>query len=59
VTDRKPHPSGKPIRRPGIKMLGFARRPHDEPLTPGLRRQEGANAIGFMPQLSSDGVDDD
>jgi hypothetical protein len=34
-------------------MLGFTRRPFDEPLTPGLRRpQTNTSAIGFTAQLA-------
>lgn len=54
MTDRKPHPSGRPIRKQDKRMLGFNRRPYDEPLTPGLRKQEPANAIGFTAKITAD-----
>lgn len=55
--NRRPHPSGRPIRRIDKRMLGFTRRPFDEPLSPGLRKvHQTANAIGFTAELfSSDG----
>ena len=37
----------RPIRSRIVKQLGFTRRPYDEPLTLGLRRQSNAAAIGF------------
>lgn len=55
--ERKPHPSGRPIRKQNIRALGFNRRPYDEPLTPGLRREEKTNAIGFTARIVSE--DDD
>jgi hypothetical protein len=57
--DRKlRHPSDKPIRRDRETRLGFTRRPHDEPLTPGLRRREGASAIGFLADIANDREED-
>lgn len=44
-------PMNRPIRSQQITRLGFARRPPDEPLTPGLRRQQPANAIGFTASI--------
>lgn len=56
---RPQHPSGRPLRETRIKMLGYTRRPHDEPLSPGLRKQQQTtNAIGFTAQLSVDEQDD-
>lgn len=51
--NRREHPSGRPVRRRDVKMLGFTRRPQDEPLTPGLRKQPPANAIGFHTDIVS------
>lgn len=40
-------------------MLGFARRPFDEPLTPGLRKQtELTYAVGFTADLNNDQGDE-
>lgn len=37
----------KPIPRGNYKPLGFPRPVHSEPLTPGLRRTQPVNAVGF------------
>lgn len=47
MTDRRQHPSGRPIRREHEVKRGFYNIPPSEPLTPGLRRRDGAQAIGF------------
>lgn len=54
--DRKiRHPSERPIRKDDReRRLGFTRRPFDEPLTPGLRRDVMTNAIGFTAHFPSD-----
>jgi hypothetical protein len=52
-------PQGRPIRRDSIRKLGFDRRPYDEPLSPGLRRKENANPIGFTAQIVSDDWNDE
>lgn len=54
--ERRPdHPSGRPIRKPGLRLLGFTRRPPDEPLTPGLRKAGGqTNAIGFRANITAE-----
>lgn len=41
------HPSGRPIRRERVVPMPITREPRDEPLTPGLRRRDRADAIGF------------
>lgn len=41
------HPSGRPVVRGALKSYPTPRFPHDEPLTPGLRRPDPAQAIGF------------
>jgi hypothetical protein len=48
------HPSERPVRRDDVRRLGFTRRPHEEPLSPGLRRQSSTQAIGFMASLSEE-----
>ncbi len=58
MSDRPEHPSGRPIHRRGETRLGFTRRPPDEPLVPGLRRGERANAIGFTARLVSEEDDE-
>ncbi len=46
-------PMNRPIRFQQITRLGFTRRPPDEPLTPGLRRQTNStSAIGFTADLA-------
>jgi len=51
--DPKPrHPSERPIRRNVEKGMGYTRAPHDQPLTPGLRREAPVSAIGFLARLS-------
>ncbi len=57
MTERNRHPGGRPIHRPERKMLGFTRRPFDEPLTPGLRRHAPASAIGFTHDIVSVTID--
>jgi hypothetical protein len=52
------HPSERPIRRESERKLGYTRRPFDEPLTPGLRRESNTNAIGFLANLSTEETDD-
>lgn len=54
---RRGHPSGRPINRDRVKMLGFFRRPQEEPLVPGLRRGASTNAIGFTARICAE--DDD
>jgi hypothetical protein len=52
MTDRRPqHPSGRPIHQPKIGVRSIWRIPDTGPVTPGLQRQETANAIGFMADL--------
>jgi hypothetical protein len=46
-TTARKHPSGRPIRRARYRALSVARAPRDEPLTPGLRHDTLADAIGF------------
>jgi hypothetical protein len=55
VQHRRPqHPSGRPIREPIVKRLGFTRRPFDEPLSPGLQRHRNISAIGFTANLTEE-----
>ncbi|MTW19388.1 hypothetical protein GJ689_24670 [Rhodoplanes serenus] len=53
------HPSGRPIHRRRVVPLPITREPRDEPLTPGLRRDESAEAIGFHVGLLPDQDDDE
>ena len=50
--ERTKHPSGRPIRERYIKASPYRSAP-ESPLTPGLRRQERAQAIGFTVDLLS------
>jgi hypothetical protein len=50
--DRKKHPSGRPIRERNVKAAIYRAAPN-EPLTPGLRKRETAQAIGFTVDLMS------
>lgn len=44
----------KPIRPRIVKSYGgFTRVPYSEPLTPGLRKTQPTNAIGFTAELLS------
>jgi len=52
MTERPKHPSGRPIRDRYIKASPYRSAP-ESPLTPGLRRQERAQAIGFTVDLLS------
>lgn len=44
----------KPVRQQRETKLGFTRRPYDEPLSPGLRRRDTANAIGFLADIETE-----
>jgi hypothetical protein len=48
------HPSGRPIHHPRLRRLSIPRPPHDEPLTPGLRRPIRSEAIGFIHKFGHD-----
>jgi hypothetical protein len=48
------HPSGRPIRQVLRGIISQPRCPYDGPLSPGLRRNEFAQAIGFTASLSSE-----
>ncbi len=52
MADRTKHPSGRPIRDRYIKASPYRSAPA-EPLTPGLRKREVAQAIGFTVDLLS------
>lgn len=59
-TPRARHPSGRPFRRAPVCRLSIVRAPRDEPLTPGLRRDQPEDAIGFLvPHLSGRDDEDD
>lgn len=45
--------TNRPIRTRIVKSLSFTRVPYGEPLTPGLRRQQLSNPVGFMSDLLS------
>lgn len=47
----RPHPSGRPKAPDNYRALGFRRLPPDEPLTPGLRRRDLGEAIGFHAEF--------
>jgi hypothetical protein len=54
------HPSGRPIRKSQRGIVSRPRFIDSEPLTPGLRKEEGAEAIGFLVDyLPGDEPDDD
>ncbi|WP_158859725.1 hypothetical protein [Rhodoplanes serenus] len=55
----KRHPSGRPIRPRRVVGLPITREPHDEPLTPGLRRADLPDRIGFHVGLLPDNQDED
>ena len=54
------HPSERPIRPRVVKSASsYTRLPHDEPLTPGLRRVNKTNAIDFTARIGIDDQGDD
>lgn len=59
MPERKPHPSGRPIIRHPVKMLGLTRRPFDGPLTPGLQRDRQTYAVGFTARIPAADDDDE
>lgn len=58
MSDKRRHPSGRPIRRDYEKKLSIPRPVFREPLTLGLRREENTRAIGFLHDFASDESDD-
>lgn len=48
------HPSGRPDHRRPWGARSILRVPHDEPLTPGLRRPQRVEAIGFWVDGAAD-----
>lgn len=67
LKERKPfkpkglrHPSGRPIRESKRGVVSRPRFIESEPLTPGLRKEEGTEAIGFLVDiLPGDQTDDE
>lgn len=55
----RPHPSGRPIRPRRVVPPPITREPPDEPLTPGLRRAELPDRIGFHVGLIPDRENED
>ncbi len=47
------HPSGRPIVKEKRGVTSLSNIPDDEPLTPGLRRQELQEAMGFVHDFTS------
>jgi hypothetical protein len=45
-------PKPRPIRRTAFGITSRTNVPYDQPLTPGLRKQTPANAIGFTADLT-------
>ena len=58
IERKSKHSSERPIRRQDIRRLGFTRMPYSEPLTPGLRKAELKEAIGFTHSLYKEDSDD-
>lgn len=48
------HPSGKPDRSDKYGVTSCPRRPHDEPLSPGLKRNRRTEAVGFVHEFNRD-----
>lgn len=57
MTERKPHPSGRPIRKGQYGVKSIYRVPEDGPVIPRLREQRTAQAIGFTARICAE--DDD
>ncbi len=53
------HPSGRPIVKEKRGVVSRANVPDDEPLTPGLRRQELQEAVGFIHDFTPFEDDED
>ena len=53
------HPSGRPRRVLRKVGLPIERVPSDEPLTPGLRKKELQEAIGFVTHFRDSEYEDD
>jgi hypothetical protein len=51
---RDGHPSGRPETKSDKRSAAYGVNYHDEPLTPGLRRRQLQNAIGFTANLQTD-----
>jgi len=47
------HPSGRPIVKEKRGVVSLLNPPNDEPLTPGLRREELPEAMGFVHDFTS------
>lgn len=54
MAERKQHPSGRPIRERIVKGPQIWRVPDDTYVTPRLRREQGAQAIGFVHNFECD-----
>jgi hypothetical protein len=55
LTIKKPTPRDRPAK--GYRSI--PREPHEEPLTPGLRRRELEPAIGFVHHFTESEYEDD
>ena len=53
------HPSGRPVVKEKRGVTSLLNPPNDEPLTPGLRRGDLPEAIGFTAGLTADYDDDE
>jgi hypothetical protein len=55
MSERKPHPSGRPVRREARKSLSIMRPPGEGPYLPRLQPRGGlTDAIGFTAHLDRD-----
>lgn len=58
MTERKPHPSGRPIRKTEVKGKSIWRVPDRGAVIPRLRDEERrVEAIGFTARLTSEDYD--
>jgi hypothetical protein len=55
VTDRKQHPSGRPIHHRRIASYSRWNIPQEGPLTPRLQASEKTYAIGFTAKVGEEG----
>lgn len=59
MSERKKHPSGRPIRRTETKSMSIFRNPGIGPYIPRLQQPQPKDAIGFHHFVVHDSADDE